>query len=161
MPKLEFIVDHEPVAQPRPRLSAHLGRAKAYVPKSHRVHAWRMGVATAADQTLVECSVDPPWDVSVELEVEFFLMRPNRLKRKKDPQGPLWHRTKPDIDNLLKSLCDGLVQSNMLRDDNCIARLSASKHYCEKHGHPRARVVVRWPLEGENHEMLCTSLGEG
>ena len=76
----------------------------------------------------------------------FLLARPASLRRKKDPGGLMWAPQKPDLDNVLKSVLDGLARH--LRDDKQVVRTCVTKLYAEKDGLPRTTVRVR-ELVGE------------
>lgn len=153
MPTVECWVPHEPVAQPRPVVTTRNGVARAYIRARHPVHGWRTAVAQAVEQALRDSGTSGPRWAAVELHVTYYLQRPNRLKRKKDPDGPVLHTCRPDVDNILKSTLDGICESSYIDDDNCIARVCATKFYTAKQGYPGARIVLTWPMEGEQHEL--------
>lgn len=49
---------------------------------------------------------------------------------------------KPDLDNLVKSVLDGIVDSSVLLDDNQVARISARKRvFC---GPPSTAITLIW-----------------
>lgn len=51
---------------------------------------------------------------------------------------------KPDVDNLQKSLLDGLVASGVLHDDSIVMDIRAVKLMHEVGGRPHARVALQW-----------------
>ncbi len=83
----------------------------------------------------------------VSLSLEFFLPRPKRLMRKKDPEGPVSCAVKPDIDNLTKAIIDGL-NGVAYADDRQVVHVTARKHYHEKQGEPRVEVTI----SNDDHE---------
>jgi crossover junction endodeoxyribonuclease RusA len=43
--------------------------------------------------------------------------------------APTWRESAPDLDKLVRALCDGLVISQVIRDDRYIVKLEAEKRY--------------------------------
>lgn len=82
------------------------------------------------------------------LECKFYLPRPQKLMRKRDPDGPIWHTGKPDLDNLYKSTMDALL-GIVWHDDNQVATFGPDqgKWYTEKDGRPRVEIRI-WELSG-------------
>ena len=66
-----------------------------------------------------------PWTRGVRLDVCFYLRRPKRLKAGSSDI----HAVRPDLDNLVKSLVEGLGKCNWLADDCQVCDLRASKRY--------------------------------
>ena len=58
------------------------------------------------------------------------------------------HLRRPDIDNMLKTTLDGLVDSGLLTDDSIVASLFAKKRWCRE-GEAAATYI---PIEYENPE---------
>ena len=67
--------------------------------------------------------------------------RPKRLHRRADPDGLLWHASKPDLDNVIKAVLDGL-QGRAFDDDRQVVVIEAQAHYAEKTGKPRTEIEV-------------------
>jgi Holliday junction resolvase RusA-like endonuclease len=74
----------------------------------------------------------------------FALKRTKAWSRRKHGDGALLDVRKPDIDNLCKSLLDGLVASGVMLDDNQVFDIRAVKVMHEPGGRPHARVAVEW-----------------
>ncbi len=119
---IEFIILGDPVGKLRHRMTSIGGKARAY--KHKRQKAWEEDAAKA-----MRIQYDGP-----TLEGPLFLVvlsvfkRPQRLSRRKDPSGLVWKDTRPDVDNLAKSVCDAMQIGGILRDDGqivCVASLSA------------------------------------
>lgn len=51
------------------------------------------------------------------------------------PKSVVHHVRKPDLDNLVKAVLDGLVKGRILEDDNCVTDMMVIKRYAEP-GHP-------------------------
>lgn len=63
------------------------------------------------------------------------VVRFNMPKPASYPSKFIHHTKKPDLDNLVKSVLDGLVKGRVLDDDKYITDLTISKRY-EEPGHP-------------------------
>lgn len=109
-----------------------------YTPSKHPVQDYKATVRMAAERAGLVGVIDG----AISLEVTFYLPRPKRLLRKRDPDGPVPHTAKPDIDNLWKSTVDAL-KGLVWRDDPLICDTRARKWYCEKAGVPRVEITVR------------------
>jgi Holliday junction resolvase RusA-like endonuclease len=92
-------------------------------------------------------------DESVLVHVFAVGKRPRSLPKKLGC-GRLWRTTKPDADNVAKSVCDALVQAGVLRDDTLVGRLVVDSLIAADGEAPHVRVrietlaprpVVPWP----------------
>ena len=139
MREIRLTVDTVPVAQPRQRAGVIAGHAHNYTPAKHPVNAYKAAVQFAACQAgLPRPLLEGPLVVSLA----FYLPRPKRLMRKKDPDGPIPHAARPDRDNLEKSTYDALNKL-VWRDDSQVYRGVVAKYYHEKDGHPRVEMVIK------------------
>jgi len=112
-------------------------RARVYQSKKDK--DWEQAMYSA----LIDSMPTVPWSMGIEMRVEFYMPRPKRLCRKKDPEYPLPHTTKPDLSNLVKSLEDVLAKIGFMDDDKLIHSTIARKFYCEKGGRPRVEIWMR------------------
>lgn len=62
-------------------------------------------------------------------------MRLTRRKPSSYPKSVIHHIVKPDIDNMVKGVYDGLVKGNIIHDDSAVTDEYVSKRYPEP-GHP-------------------------
>ncbi len=136
---LRITVPAVPVAQPRQRHAVIGGHVRNYTPAKHPVQDFKATLRMAAQETGLPPSV---LEGPIEFEAMFYLPRPKRLMRKKDPEGPIPHSSKPDRDNLEKSTVDAL-NGLVWRDDAQIYDGRVSKWYCEKNGRPRVELVIK------------------
>jgi Holliday junction resolvase RusA-like endonuclease len=60
--------------------------------------------------------------------------------RKKDPEGRMLKVTRPDIDNVVKSILDGMRE--VWSDDSVVCDVRAEKYYAAKGEEPHALVTV-------------------
>ena len=142
--KLEFIVPGDPVSKGRPRFTRS---GHAYTPE-----------ATTRFENLVRVSFSEqypnhvPLDLPIGLVVHSYFRVPASWSRKKTMQalsGEVQKTTKPDLDNVLKAITDGL-NGVAWADDAQIHYLSASKRYSDR---PRTEVIIYYTgdenVEGE------------
>src|SRR5690625_622034 len=104
MAVIKLTIPAVPVAQPRQRHAVIGGHVRNYTPADHPVQAYKAAVMLAARQA----GVDKPLEGPLQVDVAFYLPRPKRLMRRKDPDGPVPHTARPDVDNLWKSTADAL-----------------------------------------------------
>lgn len=129
---IAFSVHGDPVPQPRPRVSTRGGFARAYVPATHAVHAYRKMIASAARAAGAGVHGEP-----VEVVIDFVFARPKSHIRKSGvkPDAPRYPRQ--DADNLVKAVLDSL-NGVAWEDDAQVVRLVATKSYGTE-----ARTTVR------------------
>lgn len=119
---LEFVVFMTPIGKGRPRF----GNGHVYTPQETVMFesAFR---AMSRKYKPIE-----PISVPIDLEIEFNFIKPRTTKRK-------FHSVKPDIDNLIKAVCDSCNKVFFI-DDSQIVRVRATKFYSEKEC---IRVVIK------------------
>jgi len=93
------------------------------------------------DIAAVVAELLPPSRSKLPLAVDILAVmpRPQRLRRKRDPQGMVYAVRKPDIDNVRKAVQDAVRKH--WRDDTVVVFGRTIRVYAEKHGAPR--LVVR------------------
>ena len=83
----------------------------------------------------------------VRVDIVAVFQRPVAMHGKKYPDGLLPHCVRPDLDNVCKSVLDGIQATNGLiwHDDGQVQCLRAESWYAEKGGIPRTEIVIyRW-----------------
>lgn len=135
-----FRVNGIPKAQPRPRAWARK------IGKVHIARIYEDGTAEKwkADVILGGRDVKPktPLEGPLRVEITFYLPRPKRLMRKKDPEDAVWCIAKPDRDNLEKAVLDALKTDGWFRDDCQVVSGEIRKLYHEKAGIPGAVISI-------------------
>jgi Holliday junction resolvase RusA-like endonuclease len=119
---ITFTIPGDPVPQPRPRVSTQGGFARAYVPASHAIHAYRAEVQLRAKAAGVVASTDP---LSVEIVATF--ARPTSHLTKKGVRATAPTLPRPDVDNIAKGILDALGE--LWGNDSCVASLSVEKEF--------------------------------
>jgi len=130
--QIDLRFDIKPVACARPRL----GKFVTYTPKStseyKKLLADLLHLELRNNQELkakIECLYDQP----ISMHMTFSLPIPKRLIKKKEPQP--WRSTvpvtKPDVDNLYKSVAD-IMSGQIYRDDSQVVSVLIKKIYDER-----------------------------
>lgn len=118
---VSFIIKGIPQVKQRPRFAMKKGKVYAYTPKS-----------TASFENLVKLKAEEefpkPLEGSVRLAIRFYMPRPKRLIWKTKPMPEIHSDKRPDIDNLAKSVIDGLNNVAFI-DDAQVADLHITKKY--------------------------------
>lgn len=147
---IRFVVHGSPKAQPRAKARNFGAHAAVYNPKT--ADQWKALVILAARAAdgFAACPLSGPLVVSIA----WYLPRPKRLMRVKDPDGPVPCEAKPDRDNLDKAVLDALKDAGVFHDDNQVFAGVLAKFYHGKRGSPCARIsvcplceVTGWPTE--------------
>ncbi len=122
--KIRFELETEPVAKSRPRL----GDNRVYTPSKTR--RFENTVAVEYQKQFGNIKFEGPVKLTVFLGYE----PPRSLSKKKRQQliGKLRDK-KPDIDNLEKSIMDGLQKGGAFRDDGQVAIAYSIKYYAERY----------------------------
>jgi len=128
---LTFSVPGEPVPQPRPRVSTRGGFARAYVPATHPVHAYRQALAEAAVAAGLSETGEP-----LNVVIDAVFQRPKSHMRKSGVKADAPRLPRPDVDNIAKAVLDAL--QDVMGDDTLVARLVVEKSYGQE-----ARTTVR------------------
>jgi Holliday junction resolvase RusA-like endonuclease len=81
-----------------------------------------------------------PSDDLCRADIVAVFSRPKRLLRKKDPCCRIYHGSKPDIDNVAKSVLDSLVMAGVIRDDKQVVELFVRSVYASKEEGPCVEV---------------------
>ena len=128
----KFTVNHEPIGQPRHRVTTRGGYAQQYLPKSHPVHGFKTAIRLAFGRRA-------PVNGPIGIMITAFFPRPKSKIWKRREMERYAHTSKPDIDNVVKSVLDAL-NGWAWRDDAQIFSVIASKWVCG--GGEAARVVI-------------------
>lgn len=118
------------VGTPAPQGShRHVGGGRL-IESSAKVKPWR---ETVAAELAGHAGAFP--DVPVHLEAVFVLRRPKghwgsgRNADRLTPSAPSLPAVKPDLDKLLRALCDAIAMAGVVRGDQQITTITAAKRY--------------------------------
>lgn len=119
--------------QPRPKERPRMARnGKVFTPQ-----------ATAEYERTLAMMLGRPllsplaYHAPVSIDVRFYLEPP----KSKDVRR--FHTSRPDVDNLLKSVLDALILARILEDDSCVHCVRATKAYAN-HGCARIELDLSW-----------------
>jgi len=130
MKAISMFVEGTPIAQPRQR-HRNAGRfIQSYTPATHPVTAWKHAIKTTylSDKGRVTLNEGKP----LVANIQFIMPRPKDHYRANGTikgNRPYWHTSKPDLDNLAKSVLDALVDVEAIQDDSQVAKLTLEKYY--------------------------------
>lgn len=136
-----FRADGFPAGQPRPqafikaRGTPH-ARAGVYDPKT--ADGWKGTVVMSGNPHRPEAPLETP----VRVMIDFDMPRPQRLMRRKDPEGPVHCCSTPDADNLAKAVMDAMTRDGWWRDDAQVVELAVRKRYHGKYARAGATISV-------------------
>jgi len=138
MTPLNVLIAGEPIGKGRPRVvRTRSGNVRGVTPQKTR--DWER----YAVRVLVWWwRGRPPLVGPVKVSVKAIKTRPQRLRRRTDPQGLTWRTTKPDADNVLKIVLDSLETAGIVTGDQQVALVECRSLYAEKDGHPRVEVTI-------------------
>ena len=131
----EFIVYHEPVGQPRHRVSTISGYARMYLPADHPIHAFKAAIQAEFGKRLL-------FHEAVEVVVTAWFPRPLLKIWKKKPMPSYRHTKKPDADNVLKAVLDAL-NGLAWGDDAQVFSATVRKFVCSGDCVPRCEISIR------------------
>ena len=139
---VSFVVPGEAVGKGRPRVSTIGGHARMFTPT--KTANYETLIAMAAQQAMNgrDLIAGP---VMVEMKIVVSVAQSwSKKKTAEALQGLVMPTKKPDADNVLKAICDG-INGIVFKDDVQVVNVSLSKRFGETPG-----VLVRVvPLEGK------------
>lgn len=126
--KLQFYYLMEPKSCPRPRVTKS---GHSFMPKEYT--EWKKRFIESTITQLSEITDDfKTIERPLSLRAQFIFPRPQRLQHREIPSKGLIHASKPDLDNCLKAVMDGLSDAQIFRDDNLVYEVRAKKEYCDR-----------------------------
>ena len=128
-----FVIPGAPVPKGRPRFSVRGKRVLTHTPDKTRAAEAAIAAHVAADAGRF-----PAGPVCVE--ALFVCTRPKRLMRRADPEDMVPAPVRPDLDNYVKTLLDGLA--GLWGDDGQVCEVRAAKVFAAKGDGPCTVVRV-------------------
>lgn len=98
-----------------------------YVPADAPVRAWKDAIRVAARNELRRSGLEAPFAAEgpVRVTVTFRFCQGTKRQRNR------WHTSRPDVDNVVKALCDAL-NGIAWTDDAQVAEIRASKEWAPR-----------------------------
>ena len=118
---IELTIPGLPVSQPRQRHAIIAGSVRNYTPSNHPVQSFKSLCRLVASQ-----QVPRPLAGPIEVEIAFYFPRPANKTWKTKPMPLEMKTSKPDLDNLAKSVMDSLNGVCWI-DDAQVCRIVLSK----------------------------------
>lgn len=134
---IKFEVPCVPVAQPRQRHSVVNGHVRNYIPKTDPVWVFKTALQLAASTVRPETILSGP----IRITLDFIFPRTKSMIWKSKPMIRVPKDTKPDIDNLCKSVFDAL-NGILFVDDSQIWECHASKYIASGNEQPRVIITI-------------------
>jgi Holliday junction resolvase RusA-like endonuclease len=122
-PSINFHTNCIPIAQPRQRHSFVNGIARNYIPEIHPVTAFKKAIQL---QAMATRQTKELIDYPVKLILDFVFPRPKNMIWKKKEMYSIPKASKPDFDNLAKSVCDAL-NGILWVDDSLVCKADITK----------------------------------
>lgn len=127
---IRFVIDGEPVAKGRPKFRMTSKFVQTYTPAKTKM----------AESHILDCfkaaypDFKTPLDGPISLTVKFYMPMPTSIsKKKQDALKSKPHLKRPDLDNLLKTVCDAL-NGYVWKDDSQVYLIAAAKAYSDYKG---------------------------
>lgn len=149
--EIRIVIPGQPIQQERPRSRIVKPKGKSpfvSVYDSKRSKDNKAFIASCA----VQVKPKEPLDCDLEVEIIFYRELLKSFSKKKIEQalaGQLRPNTKPDIDNYVKAVFDG-INGIIWKDDARVVDLKTSKYYSDR---PRTEVIVR-TLESQQETLF-------
>lgn len=143
---LHVTVPGRPVGAARPRVVRLQNGAS---------HTFMPGNSVAWEALALQLARDawagrPPMDEAASVYVEAIIQRPQKLRRKRDPEGRIPALCKPDMDNIVKLAQDALVKAGVLVDDTRVVELRGVKLYAARDPEEQPHVGIwLWRFDGQ------------
>ena len=138
--KVEFEVSGQPIGKGRPRFTR---TGQVYTPPKTREYEQR--IHAAAWSVMQEQKLEPT-EKFVHMEIKAFMEIPKswpKVKRLEAEYGVIKPTCKPDLDNIVKSVGDGL-ENVVYYSDKQVTSIDAKKVYCHPDKGPVVYVSVSW-----------------
>lgn len=138
---LQFNVNSIPVAQPRQRhriiTSGNNSYVGNYTPTKHPVNAFKAACQAAATEAYKEAPLDCPLGIVIRA----VFPRPANKMWKTREMPREYKTSKPDFDNLAKSVCDALT-GLIWRDDACLVDVRVIKEIASGYEQPKVEIAI-------------------
>lgn len=129
---ITILVAGRPIPQPRPRCVCVKNKPRIYH-SGKAIEEWRRKVRAAIVSMKLETITGP-----VNVRATFNLMRPlnhyegrNQTCRIIKSSFPVFHVSKPDLDNLIKPVLDEMKLAKLIKDDSQLVKIEATKSWCK------------------------------
>ena len=105
---------------PLPKQSVRVYRGRAFIPAKTRKYMDKIG-----EELRSQCK--ETFEGPLHLDIKFLMKKPKTAKR-------VMPSVRPDLDNLIKAVCDAATQAGIWLDDSQIVTMHAAKEYSDTPG---------------------------
>ena len=151
---ISFLVDGDVMGMPRPRSTVVNGHVRVYETKKSTEHKAYIRMAYKLAIGKLNPSLPQPREgTGYRVRILLSRMPPKSFSKKKAARaldGLIQPTTKPDLDNVAKTVLDAL-NGVVWQDDSEITSLTVMKTYGER---SYAKVSIEWEEEEKGHENL-------
>ena len=133
-----YVVKGDPVGKQRHRDGKN---GSKYTPQKTRDYQHRIAWMTASQRNLREGAIATKSD-AIFVNVRAMFARPNYLKKPNAADGLIVKRSKPDADNILKAVNDGIAKSGVMPDDAYYVGCQVFRYWVERGGTPRTEIEI-------------------
>jgi len=133
-----LVVAGQPVGKQRHRDGRN---GRKYTPARTREYEQRIAWTAASHRNLREDPIVDAGDMLM-IRARAIFHRVNEFQAARHPDGLILKKTKPDTDNVLKSILDGLSKSGVLPDDARFVGCTGWKYWTERDGKPRTEIEI-------------------
>jgi Holliday junction resolvase RusA-like endonuclease len=146
---LSFDVYGRPAPQGSKRyVGGNRAQGGRFIEASKYLPAWRKAILEAATVAMHEQGWEKVFG-PVEVTVIFYLERPSSISQSKRP----WPIKPPDLDKLVRGVCDGLTDAGVWLDDDQVVHVVAWKCYADTR-EPGATIKITPIVVGEGLDFL-------
>lgn len=140
IPGMEWDGEVEVLWKERHRVKVITPKGKRPIPQMYTPEKTKKWEAHVGEQALLELrSIELEGDDDFRLPITgcriIAFMRFNTRKPKSYPKSKIHATNKPDIDNLVKAILDGLQMAKIIDDDHFVTDLTTMKRYADE-DHP-------------------------
>lgn len=135
--KFEFFIEAK--SCPRPRLS----KGHTYMPKQYQ--NFKKALQGMAKKRVAQIQLKEPLINPIKIRVDFYFKTPKSWSKKK-AENAFYHSSKPDLDNLVKSVLDAF-NGIVFKDDAQVVEIIARKFWSDRESYITTCVEI---LEDKN-----------
>ena len=131
---LKAIISGKPIAAPRPRVTR---RGQTYMPATYSKH--KDSIIQVLKDTMESSNWKQGEDSPCRLSIRFIHKRPKRMYKTGGRSPKI---TRPDVDNLTKTVMDSIQSSGLIKDDSQIVELHVIDLYGDKDETPHTEICL-------------------
>jgi len=124
---IRFTVPGDPVAKGRPRVVRVGAGVRGVTPAKTRRYEAIVAECAAMARSAAGGEWPLPASACLRVEVDAVFRRPGGRFRRKDPGGRIPRGRRPDLDNVLKAVLDGIDRAGIWQDDAQVVEVAVRK----------------------------------